>query len=176
MNLFWLVEDCFYFSCPKATLYKLNNEYHVEPYLSDPVQTYLIVSNQVTFLTPSNSLQLPGANWPDCQDPSSSETPRQLEDLDLTTGLSTADTESGEERKNSNTSIRTIQSTPKYTECMGADKPFANISNKRMMDNITRAVSQHFRDNSKPHVIMELRIRIRICFPESIKSSCSPVS
>ena len=49
MNLFWLVEDCFYFSCPKATLYKLNNEYHVEPYLSDPVQTYLIVSNQVTY-------------------------------------------------------------------------------------------------------------------------------
>ena len=32
----------------EATLYKLNNEYHVEPYLSDPVQTYLIVSNQVT--------------------------------------------------------------------------------------------------------------------------------
>ena len=60
MNLFCLVEDCFYFSCPKATLYKLNNEYHVEPYLSDPVQTYLIVSNQVTFLTPSNSLELIG--------------------------------------------------------------------------------------------------------------------
>ena len=31
----------------EATLYKLDNEYHVEPYLSDPVQTYLIVSNQV---------------------------------------------------------------------------------------------------------------------------------
>ena len=45
-------------------------------------------------------------------------------------------------RKNSNTSIRTIQSMPKYTECMAADKPFANISNKRMMDNITRAVSR----------------------------------
>ena len=45
-------------------------------------------------------------------------------------------------RKNSNTSIRTVQSMPKYTECMAADKPFANISNKRMMDNITRAVSK----------------------------------
>ena len=31
----------------EAALYKLDNEYHVEPYLSDPVQTYLIVSNQV---------------------------------------------------------------------------------------------------------------------------------
>lgn len=47
-----------------------------------------------------------------------------------------------ETRKNSNTSIRTVQSMPKYTECLAADKPFANISNKRMMDNITRAVSQ----------------------------------
>merc|ERR1719328_101830 len=28
---------------------------------------------------------------------------------------------------------------PKYTECLAADKPFANISNKRMFDNITRA-------------------------------------
>ena len=46
-----------------------------------------------------------------------------------------------ETRKNSNTSIRTVQSMPKYTECLAADKPFANISNKRMMDNITRAVS-----------------------------------
>ena len=44
-------------------------------------------------------------------------------------------------RKNSNTSIRTVQSMPKYTECMAADKPFANISNRRMIDNITRAVS-----------------------------------
>ena len=31
-------------------------------------------------------------------------------------------------------------SITKYTECMGADKPFANISNRRMVDNITRAV------------------------------------
>ena len=46
-----------------------------------------------------------------------------------------------ETRKNSNTSIRTVQSMPKYTECLAADKPFANISNKRMIDNITRAVS-----------------------------------
>ena len=46
-----------------------------------------------------------------------------------------------ENRKNSNTSIRTVQSMPKYTECLAADKPFANISNKRMIDNITRAVS-----------------------------------
>ena len=75
------------------------------------------------------------------QDPSGSETARQLEDMEVATnGLKAGDTDSGEERKNSNTSIRTIQSTPKYTECMGADKPFANISNRRMMDNITRAV------------------------------------
>ena len=46
-----------------------------------------------------------------------------------------------ETRKNSNTSIRTVQNMPKYTECLAADKPFANISNKRMIDNITRAVS-----------------------------------
>ena len=32
----------------EATLYKLNNEYHVEPYLSEPFQTYLIVSSEVT--------------------------------------------------------------------------------------------------------------------------------
>ena len=39
---------------------------------------------------------------------------------------------------------RTVQSMPKYTECMAADKPFASISNKRMRDNITRAVSIHY--------------------------------
>ena len=78
------------------------------------------------------------------QDPSSNEAALTTEDLDLSTGLSACDTESGEERKNSNTSIRTIPSTPKYTECVGADKPFANISNRRMMDNITRAVSSEF--------------------------------
>ena len=86
-----------------------------------------------------------------CQDPSSSEASQAshtTEDLELNTGLSACNTEAGEERKNSNTSIRTIQSTPKYTECVGADKPFANISNRRMMDNITRAVSLYFlRDN-----------------------------
>ena len=49
-----------------------------------------------------------------------------------------------ENRKNSNTSIRTVQSMPKYTECLAADKPFANISNKRMIDNITRAVSLQY--------------------------------
>ena len=38
-----------------------------------------------------------------------------------------------ENRKNSNTSIRTVQSMPKYTECLAADKPFANISNKRRL-------------------------------------------
>ena len=37
----------------EATLYKLNNEYQVEPYLSHPVQTYLILSNQVTVTTPA---------------------------------------------------------------------------------------------------------------------------
>ena len=74
------------------------------------------------------------------QDPTSTEASHTMEDLELPTRLSACDTEAGEERKNSNTSIRTIQSTPKYTECVGADKPFANISNRRMMDNITRAV------------------------------------
>ena len=65
-----------------------------------------------------------------------------MSDIELAGGLFINDTESSEERKNSNTSIKTVQSTPKYTECMGADKPFANISNRRMVDNITRAVSQ----------------------------------
>ena len=68
-----------------------------------------------------------------------------MEDPELTSGLSACEPEGGEERKNSNTSLRTIQSTPKYTECVGADKPFANISNRRMMDNITRAVYCHVR-------------------------------
>ena len=31
----------------EATLYKLNNEYHVEPYLTDPFQTYLILPSEV---------------------------------------------------------------------------------------------------------------------------------
>lgn len=31
----------------EATLYKLNNEYHVEPYLSQPFQTYLIIPFKV---------------------------------------------------------------------------------------------------------------------------------
>ena len=31
----------------EATLYKLNNEYHVEPYLSEPFPTYLIVPFEV---------------------------------------------------------------------------------------------------------------------------------
>ena len=86
-----------------------------------------------------------------------------MEDLELATGLSACDTEAGEERKNSNTSIRTIQSRPKYTECVGADKPFANISNRRMMDNITRAVE--YLDVNQ----------IMIKFYKSIKSSCSPL-
>ena len=99
------------------------------------------------------------------QDPSGSETARQLEDMEVATnGLKAGDTESGEERKNSNTSIRTIQSTPKYTECMGADKPFANISNRRMMDNITRAVSHHGTEIMNQNTLQ---------FYQSIKSSCS---
>ena len=47
------VDKCFTFygfrhvHITEATLYKLNNEYHVEPYLTDPFQTYLILPSEV---------------------------------------------------------------------------------------------------------------------------------
>ena len=112
----------------------------MEEHLTDPVKTYLILHSEV--VRPTNPL------CPDnhlLQDNLSHHRPSEpvaLSDIELAGGLFITDTESSEERKNSNTSIKTVQSTPKYTECMGADKPFANISNRRMVDNITRAVSQ----------------------------------
>ena len=175
----------------EATLYKLNNEYHVEPYLSEPFQTYLIVSSEVTsykshlfhlLLVPQDhqDIKLPDektfqtidsiktiiSNVDDELQPLNiQDITLKVEDLNYGNNLSSttqemendprdqrknssavlsvnSDQDIGlETRKNSNTSIRTIQSMPKYTECLAADKPFANISNKRMTDNITRAVS-----------------------------------
>ena len=70
---------------------------------------------------------------------------RQTENVNLTDidlgGLTICDPQPGDERKNSSSSMRAVASTPKYTECMAADKPFASINNRRMVDNITRAVS-----------------------------------
>ena len=38
---------CRHVHITEATLYKLNNEYHVEPYLTEPFPTFLIVPYEV---------------------------------------------------------------------------------------------------------------------------------
>ena len=104
-------------------------------------------SRRISFFTQRYSNSPPHTDHHLSQDQLSNQRPSDpvtLSDIELTGNLIINNTESCEERKNSNTSIKTVQSTPKYTECMGADKPFANISNRRMMDNITRAVSSDF--------------------------------
>ena len=82
----------------EATLSKLNNAYHAEPYLSHPIQTYLIVQDNIH---------------------------TSYQDLSA-------------RRKSSQGSARTA--SPKYTECGGADKPFANISENKLAKNISEAV------------------------------------
>ena len=94
----------------EATLSKLNTAYHAEPYLSHPIQTYLIVPE-----TYHNSVQ-PATSYQD---------------------LSCVLDHQGR-RKSSQGSARTA--SPKYTECGGADKPFANISENKLAKNISLAV------------------------------------
>jgi adenylate cyclase 2 len=112
----------------EATLSKLNNQFHVEPYLDSPIQTYLIVADEYHYQPQlaDESLQ-----------PHSSCADLFVSALSVTSLI-----EQPSRRKNSNGSGRTA--SPKYTECCGADKPFANISENKLAKNISMAVRQHF--------------------------------
>ena len=126
MKFIEITKECEISTCrqvhiTEATLSKLDHLFHVEPYLSDPIQTYLIVPTVAhsNSYTPVKSLL------------------QQTSCTDFQTSMGSGIEESS--RRKSSGSGRT--SIPKYTECYAADKPFASISEDKLLDNITTAVS-----------------------------------
>ena len=122
----------------QATVDKLHNKFRISPHLSHPIQTYLIVDDEVKCFTERAHHYFPNQVQSTILPSYSSLTISSVGDS-LHPSLSALSVSSLTQLTRTNQpASRTI--SPKYTECWGADKPFANISQNRMAKTIGMAV------------------------------------